>query len=97
MLTPDLLSKAPLFADLAADTLGFIARTAADIHVLAGEYVVHEGDGRALYVIIEGAFEVTKMVDGIERVLGPRGPGGIFGEVPINWLNWYLRLSVFRK
>ena len=83
MLTPDLLSKAPLFADLAADTLGFIARTAADIHVLAGEYVVHEGDGRALYVIIEGAFEVTKMVDGIERVLGPRGPGGIFGEVPM--------------
>ena len=34
-------------------------------------------------MIIEGVFEVTKMVDGIERVLAQRGPGGVFGEVPM--------------
>jgi thioredoxin reductase (NADPH) len=83
MITTDDLAKAPLFADLDHDTLDFIARNVADIHLVSGEYVVHEGDERALFVIIAGHFEVTKMVDGVERVLGPRTVGGIFGEVPM--------------
>lgn len=83
MITPDLLAKAPLFANLDRDTLDFLARTVADVHVVSGEYVVHEGDGRALYVIVEGSFEVTKVVDGIERVIAQRGPGDVFGEVPM--------------
>ena len=83
MITPDLLAQAPLFADLDPATLELLARTVADIHLVSGEYLVHEGDGRALYVVIEGQLEVTKVVDGVERVLSTRGPGGIFGEVPM--------------
>ena len=44
---------------------------------------MHEGDERALFAVLEGRIEVVKLVDGIERVLGERLPGAIFGEVPI--------------
>jgi len=83
MITSDTLARAPLFAKLDRETLDFLARNVADIHVMTGEYVVHEGDGRALYVVVEGLFEVTKLVDGIERVIAQRGPGEVFGEVPM--------------
>jgi len=55
----------------------------ADIRVLKGEFVVHEGESRALIVTVEGRLEVVKMVDGVERVIGVRAPGDLFGEVPM--------------
>ena len=33
--------------------------------------------------MLEGRIEPVKLVDGIERVVGERGPGEVFGEVPI--------------
>ena len=83
MISADILAQAPLFADLDPSTLDFLSRTVADVHLVSGEFVVHEGDGRALFVIIDGLFEVAKVVDGVERILGQRGPGGVFGEVPM--------------
>ena len=50
---------------------------------MPGEYAVHEGDERALFAVLEGRIEAIKLVDGIERVVGERRPGDIFGEVPI--------------
>ncbi|HEY5349698.1 MAG TPA: cyclic nucleotide-binding domain-containing protein, partial [Candidatus Lustribacter sp.] len=44
---------------------------------------MHEGEGRALFIVLEGEFEVTKAIDGIERVVGRRMPGDVFGEVPL--------------
>ena len=44
---------------------------------------MHEGGERALYAVIAGKIEVVKLVDGIERTLGWRIPGAIFGEVPL--------------
>ena len=38
---------------------------------------------RALFALLEGRIEAIKLVDGIERVVGERRPGDIFGEVPI--------------
>ena len=60
-----------------------MAQSAADIQLAAGEYAVHEGDERALYVVLSGQIEVIKRFDGIERVIGKRAPGQVFGEVPI--------------
>ena len=48
-----------------------------------GEYAIHEGDGRALYVLLEGHLETTKLIDGIERVIGGREQGELVGEVPM--------------
>jgi thioredoxin reductase (NADPH) len=44
---------------------------------------VHEGGERALFAVLSGKIEVVKLVDGVERRLGWRAPGTIFGEIPI--------------
>jgi thioredoxin reductase (NADPH) len=83
MLTIEEIGDIPLFAELPAAELERLAQTAADIHLAPGEYAVHEGEERALFAVLAGKIEVTKMVDGIERTIGWRAPGQIFGEVPI--------------
>jgi thioredoxin reductase (NADPH) len=85
MFTREELRGIPLFSDLADKDIEYLARTSADIHVLAGEYIVHEGDTRrALYAVVDGRIELTKFIDGAERVIGSeRGPGELFGEVPV--------------
>jgi thioredoxin reductase (NADPH) len=83
MITPDDVRAVPLFARLDDAEVARLAHRAADLRLQRGEYVVHEGDGRALFVILEGDGEVTKSIDGIERVIGRRGAGEIIGEVPL--------------
>ena len=83
MLTTEEIAAIPLFARLSGSELEHLARTVADIHLAPGEYAVHEGEERALFVVLAGKIEVTKMIDGIERTIGWRVPGQIFGEVPI--------------
>ncbi len=60
-----------------------LAHTSADLHLDPGEFAVPEGGERALYAVISGKIEVVKSIDGVERRLGWRVPGAIFGEVPI--------------
>src|SRR4029079_2028149 len=43
----------------------------------------HEGDERALFAVLEGQIEATRMVDGIHRQIGIRNPGDLFGEGPV--------------
>ena len=69
----DELKKIPLFASLSPAELDYLARSVPDMHVVKGDYVVHEGDAPALIVVAEGKLEVTKMMDGEERVIGTRG------------------------
>jgi len=83
MLTITEIRQIPLFSTLAVTELKLIARTAADLHLGAGEFAVPEGGERALYAVLAGKIEVLKTVDGIERTLGWRLPGTIFGEVPL--------------
>ncbi len=83
MLTPDKLADIPLLSSLPRAELERLAQTAADIHLAAGEYVVHEGEERALFLVLAGKIEVTKVIDGVERHLGWRLPLQFFGEVPM--------------
>jgi thioredoxin reductase (NADPH) len=84
MLTLDEIRAVPLFASLAEPELDLIRRTAADIRVGAGEVVVHAGDtDRVLFAVLTGNIEVFRTYDGLDRTLGWRGPGQIFGEIPI--------------
>lgn len=83
MLTADELATIPLLAILPASALGELVSASADIHLNAGEYAVHEGEEAALFVVLAGAFEVIKLVDGIERKIGMRLAGKIFGEIPL--------------
>jgi thioredoxin reductase (NADPH) len=83
MLTVEDVAAVPLFADLPAAELERLAHTSADLHLGAGEFAVPEGGERALFAVLSGKIEVVKTIDGIERRLGFRLPGTIFGEVPI--------------
>ena len=83
MVTSEEIADVPLFASLTAADRERLSRACADVRLAAGEYAVHEGEERALFVVLEGHIDVVKVVDGIERVLGERVPGTIFGEVPI--------------
>lgn len=83
MLTVEDVAAAPLFAELPPANLERLANTAADLHLAAGEWAVSEGGERALFVVLAGRIEVVKLFDGIERTLGWRLPGAVFGEVPL--------------
>ena len=83
MVTPEEIARIELFAGLDQAQLEQLSRTAADVSLVAGEYAAHEGAERALFAVLEGKIEPVRLVDGIERVLGVRHPGEIFGEVPI--------------
>ncbi|HZN47796.1 MAG TPA: FAD-dependent oxidoreductase [Ramlibacter sp.] len=83
MLTAHELAQVPLLADVPVADLASLARTSPDIHLEAGDYAVHEGDERALYIVLSGQLEVVRLVDGLPTVLGKRQPGELHGEVPI--------------
>ena len=70
---------------MARDDLARLTQVAGDLRLAQGEYAVHEGAERALFVVLSGRIEVTKLIDGIERTIGVRAPGQIFGEVPITF------------
>src|SRR5258706_4319560 len=83
MLTIEEVRAIPLFPALAEGDLDRLVRTSADLHLRAGEFAVPEGGERALFAVLSGKIEVVKLFDGIERRLGWRLPGTIFGEVPL--------------
>jgi thioredoxin reductase (NADPH) len=83
MVTADDIARIEIFACLEQADRDRLARAAADISLIPGEYAAYEGDERALFGVLDGRIEAVKVVDGIDRVVGERVPGEIFGEVPI--------------
>jgi thioredoxin reductase (NADPH) len=83
MLTLDDVRDVPLFAGMATEDLRRLVETSADMQLAPGEFAVPEGGERALFAVLAGRIEVVKLVNGVERTLGWRLPGTIFGEVPI--------------
>ena len=57
--------------------------SAADIALVPGEYAAPQGGEQRSSPCSRAASRPVKLVDGIERVVGVRTPGEIFGEVPI--------------
>jgi thioredoxin reductase (NADPH) len=84
MVTPEEIAGVALFANLDPAQCERLSRVAADVSLVAGEYAAPEGAERALFAVLEGRIEPTRLVDGIERKLGERHPGDIFGEVPMS-------------
>ena len=74
-------SAGSIFARLAEAERERLARAAADITLAAGRVRGEEGDERAIFALLEGRIEAVKASDGIDRVVGERLPGDIFGEV----------------
>jgi thioredoxin reductase (NADPH) len=83
VFTVDEVAKLPLFSALAQKELEYLAGAVEDIHLMPGEYVAHEGESRFLAVVVEGKTELTKLVNGVEQVIGVRFPGELGGEIPM--------------
>ena len=83
MVTANEIKQVRVFESLGTSTRERLARAAADVTLSLGEYAAHESEERALFALLEGRIEAVKVVDGIDRVVGERHPGDIFGEVPI--------------
>ena len=83
MITAEEIGEVGTFASLPAADRERLARAAADIALTSGEFAAQEGEERALFAVLEGRIEAVKATDGIERVVGERHPGDVFGEVPI--------------
>src|SRR5215210_2033830 len=83
VVTAEEIGALALFAALAPAERELLSRAAADITLAPGEYAAPEGSERALFAVLDGRIEPVKLVDGIERVVGERHSGDVFGEVPI--------------
>jgi thioredoxin reductase (NADPH) len=83
VVTAQDVERVPLFSQLDLDSTLQLARAAADVWLQPGEYAAEEGSGRALFAVLDGQIEAVKTTDGIDRVVGIRNVGEIFGEVPI--------------
>ena len=83
MVTAEEIGQVAVFADLEPAQRDWLARVVADITLVPGESAVNEGDARALFGLLEGRIEVFRLADGVERMIGERVPGDVFGEMSI--------------
>ena len=74
MVTPEEIGEVQILGALSPDERERVSRSTADIHLVAGEFAVNEGDERALYAVLDGHIEVVRIIDGIERVIGQPTP-----------------------
>ncbi|MEA2378765.1 MAG: thioredoxin reductase, partial [Thermoleophilaceae bacterium] len=70
MVTAEEIADVALFESLDAAQRERLSRVTADVTLVAGEYAAPEGAERALFAVLAGRIEPTRLVDGIERVLG---------------------------
>jgi thioredoxin reductase (NADPH) len=83
VVTADDIARIEVLAELDPELREQLARAAADLTLLPGEYAVLEGGDQALFGLLTGRIEAVKQAEGVEKVVGERHPGAIFGEVPI--------------
>jgi thioredoxin reductase (NADPH) len=83
MITADLLKNVPLFAEVPARELATIAARAADIQLRESEWLIHEGETPAFFILLSGRLAVSKSYGGIERVINEYLPGTFGGELPL--------------
>lgn len=83
MVTAEEIGEVPILGALGEKERERLSQAAADIRLVAGEFAVNEGDERALFAVLHGRIEVVRVIDGVERVIGERLAGDIFGEVPL--------------
>ena len=73
MITPELLKDVPLFAEVPHAELSTIAGRAADVDLREGEWLIHEGETPAFFIVLSGKLEVWKSFGGTERMIVSEG------------------------
>jgi thioredoxin reductase (NADPH) len=83
VITAEEIGRVGVFAKLGAAERERLAEVAGDVSLDPGEFAAQQGAEPALFAVLEGQIEAVQLVDGIERIVGSRQPGELFGEVPI--------------
>jgi CRP-like cAMP-binding protein len=86
VITTDMISRYPFFADLSQDQIAVLASVAEGITAQTGDYIFHEGDKLCcFYIVVEGAVGVVHESHKIEEqgkgedvLFSAIGPGGAF-------------------
>ena len=80
----DLLRRLPLFADLPEADLEALRQKALPTTLPAGAWLMREGEqADALYVVLEGAIEISRHSGGQTVPVAICGPGEIIGEMAL--------------
>jgi signal transduction histidine kinase len=83
-MSKDFLRNLPLFAGLSDEDLSRLCDMAETVTVRAGEVLMEEGSlGDALFVILDGSFEITKRARERDLWIANRGPGEMLGELSV--------------
>jgi signal transduction histidine kinase len=83
-MSQDFLRQFPLFAGLSEEDLERLCDMAKTENLAAGTVLMKEGtQGDALYVILDGTFEITKRSHGRDLWIATRGPGEMLGEISL--------------
>jgi signal transduction histidine kinase len=83
-MSQDFLRQLPLFAGLTEEDLDRLCGMAETETLPAGEVLMEEGGlGDALYVILDGTFEITKRSQERDLWIATRGPGEMLGEISL--------------
>ena len=83
MLAPEELKKIRIFSGLDEEDIHWLSSQAADLHLQAGEYLIHEGEPTSFFVLIEGVAEAIKDSMGRRTEVSHHYSGDFFGELPI--------------
>ena len=84
VVTKEFLRRLPIFGELADEHLTRLCDIAEPRDIAAGETLIEEGSvADALYVIVDGEFEVSKRAGNSEVVISTRGPGDVMGEMAL--------------
>lgn len=80
----EFIRRLPLFSGLAEEDLGRLVDMAEPISLGPGGVLMEEGSpGDALYVSLDGEYEVTKRSDQRDVLLAVRGAGEVLGELSL--------------
>lgn len=83
MLATVELKRLKIFSCLSEQDLHWLSMQIADVHLEAGEYLIHEGEPTSFFVLLEGVAEVTKDVLGRRTDVSLHSAGDFFGELAI--------------
>lgn len=80
----EFLRQIPLFSGLDNYALERLVAMSTEIDLVPGDYLIREGEiGDAMYVILDGRFQVRKQARDGDMVLAERGPGEVMGEMSV--------------
>ena len=83
MITVTELKTYPLFACLSEAWQQKIAKSAAELSVSAGEWVVREGETPSFFMVLEGSLTCEKDYGGTNKVRSVLSLGDFYGEISI--------------